>query len=59
MESFQLDKSAVYTFGLATGSKEHPLILPIDYEQKAKRVARQQVALAGYRLAAVLNRLLQ
>lgn len=58
MESFELDKSSVYTFGLETGSKEHPLALPSGYEEKAKRVARQQVALAGYRLASVLNRLL-
>jgi S1/P1 Nuclease len=58
VESFELDKSAVYTFGLETGSREHPLVLPGGYEQTAKRVARQRVALAGYRLAAILNRLL-
>lgn len=59
MESFELDRSTVYTFGLETGSKEHPLNLPSDYEEKANHVARQRVALAGYRLAAVLNHLLQ
>jgi hypothetical protein len=58
-ESFELDKSAVYTFGLETGSKEHPLILPPGYEEKAKRIARQRVAVAGYRLAAVLIKHLQ
>jgi len=58
-ESFELDKSAVYTFGLETGSKEHPLILPPGYEEKAKRIARQRVAVAGYRLAAVLIKYLQ
>jgi S1/P1 Nuclease len=58
-ESFELDRSTVYTFGLETGSKDHPLILPLAYEEKAKSVARQRVALAGYRLAAVLNGLLQ
>ena len=57
-ESFELDKSTVYTFGLDTGTKEHPLVMPPGYEEKAKSVARQRVALAGYRLAAVLNRLL-
>jgi hypothetical protein len=57
-ESFELDKSTVYTFGLETGTKERPLIMPPGYEEKAKSVARQRVALAGYRLAAVLNRLL-
>ena len=55
MESFELDKSTVYTFGLETGSKEHPLAMPPGYEEKAKSVGRQRVALAGYRLAAVLN----
>lgn len=57
LESFELDKSTVYTFGLETGSTEHPLVMPPVYEEKAKSVARQRVALAGYRLAAVLNRL--
>jgi hypothetical protein len=58
-ESFDLDKSAVYTFGLETGSKEHPLKLPPGYEERAKRIARQRVAMAGYRLAAVLNKYLR
>lgn len=58
-ESFELDKSTVYTFGLETGTKNDPLVMPPDYEEKAKSIARQRVALAGYRLAAVLNRLLQ
>lgn len=54
-ESFKLDKSDVYTFGLEVGSRDHPLALPAGYEENAKRVARQRIALAGYRLAAVLN----
>jgi hypothetical protein len=58
-ESFELDKSAVYTFGLETGSKDRPLILPEHYEEKANRIARQRVALAGYRLAAILNKYLR
>ena len=58
-ESFELDKSAVYTFGSETGSKEHPLKLPPGYEERAKRIARQRVAMAGYRLAAVLNKYLR
>jgi hypothetical protein len=53
-ESLELDKSAVYTFGPGTGSKEQPLILPPLYEEKAKRISRQRVALAGYRLAGQL-----
>jgi len=58
-ESFELDKSAVYAFGLKTGTKENQLILPAWYEEKAKYTARQRVAVAGYRLAAVLNKYLQ
>lgn len=54
-ESFELDQSTVYTFGLETGSKDHPLVLPAGYEEKAKSVARQRIAVAGYRLAEVLN----
>ena len=58
-ESFELDKTAVYTFGLETGSKEHPLILPPGYEERAKRIARERVAVAGYRLAGALIKYLQ
>ena len=58
-ESFELDKSAVYTFGSETGSRDHPLILPPGYEERAKRVARQRVAVAGYRLGQVLIKYLQ
>jgi hypothetical protein len=56
-ESFELDKSQVYRFGLEMGTKDLPLLMPSGYEEKAKSIARQRVALAGYRLAAVLNRL--
>jgi len=58
-ESFDLDKSAVYTFGLETGSKEHPLKLPSGYEERAKTIARERVAEAGYRLARALNTYLE
>jgi hypothetical protein len=54
-ESFRLDQTQVYTFGLETGSKDHPLQLPEGYVENAKRVSRDQIAEAGYRLAAVLN----
>jgi len=55
-ESFELDQTAVYTFGLETGTKEQPLKLPSGYEEKAKRIARERVAVAGYRLAGALNK---
>lgn len=54
-EGFALSKSEVYTFGLETGSREHPLELPPGYVENMRRVAQAQIALAGYRLAAVLN----
>ena len=58
-ESFELDKTAVYTFGLGTGTKEQPLILPAGYEERAKRIARERVAVAGYRLAGAFIKYLQ
>jgi hypothetical protein len=58
-ESFELDKTAVYTFGLGPGTKEQPLILPPGYEERAKRIARERVAVAGYRLAGAIIKYLQ
>jgi hypothetical protein len=54
-EGFQLAQHDVYTFGPETGSREHPLPLPADYLAHASQVARSQLALAGFRLASVLN----
>ena len=54
-ESYSLVKSAVYTFGLETGSKGHPIELSAGYQEKQKPIIRRRLALAGYRLAAVLN----
>jgi hypothetical protein len=54
-EGFALAKQEVYTFGLETGSSDRPLALPAAYEENARRIARQRIAIAGYRLAAVLN----
>lgn len=54
-EGFKLAVSDVYTFGLETGSRDHPLPLPPGYEANAAKVAQQRIAIAGYRLAAVLN----
>lgn len=48
-------QAQVYTFGLETGSREHPVNLPETYMQNARRVAQEQIAESGYRLAAVLN----
>jgi hypothetical protein len=54
-EGFKIAVSEVYTFGLETGTREHPLPLPPGYEANAAKVAQQRIAIAGYRLAAVLN----
>ena len=45
----------VYTFGIDNGTREKPITLPAGYEANAKRVAYERIALAGYRLAAILN----
>jgi hypothetical protein len=54
-EGYRVSISDVYTFGLETGSREHPVVLPESYLPNAQRVASAQIALSGYRLAAVLN----
>lgn len=54
-EGFQVATASVYTLGIETGSREHPIPVPETYLENAKRVAQSQIALAGYRLAAVLN----
>jgi len=54
-EGFELAITDVYTFGLDTGTREHPITLPPGYEANAAKVAQQRIAIAGYRLAAVLN----
>jgi len=54
-EGYRLAISDVYTFGTENGTRDKPLPLPAGYMDHAAKVAQQQVALAGYRLAAVLN----
>jgi hypothetical protein len=54
-EGYKLAISDVYTFGLETGTRDHPIPVPAGYEANAAKVARQRIAIAGYRLAAVLN----
>ncbi len=51
-EGFELAKRDVYTFGPETGSREHPIRLPAGYEAASRRIARIQLAKAGFRLAA-------
>jgi hypothetical protein len=54
-QGYQVARTQVYTFGLETGSRDHPIPLTADYVANAHQVAQAQIALAGYRLAAVLN----
>lgn len=67
-ESFELAKSVVYKNGELTGAggihthDDGPFIiphLPDGYEAKAKDVARERIALAGYRLAEQLTTILE
>jgi len=58
-EGTRLARKSVYTFGLVTGSKEHPMPLPEGYLSEARRIARMQLAAAGLRMAAMLNALLR
>lgn len=54
-ESAQIAITEVYTFGNQAGSRDHPVHLSEEYVENSKRIAKAQVAIAGYRLAAVLN----
>jgi hypothetical protein len=54
-EGVELAKSEVYSFGVETGSPGRPVVLTEQYETNMRRVARERLALAGFRLAAVLN----
>lgn len=54
-QGVELAKTQVYTFGPDNGTRDHPIRLADSYRDEARRVAQAQIALAGYRLAAVLN----
>ncbi|MFQ3580463.1 S1/P1 nuclease [Chloracidobacterium validum] len=54
-ESAQLAKDVVYQAG--DDDTPEPPVLSESYKMKAKAVARERVRLAGFRLAAMLNRL--
>lgn len=54
-EGLEIAKSDVYTFGFGTGSREQPILLPSGYRDRAQAVARKRMAIAGIRLARILN----
>lgn len=53
-ESFDLARGFAYNVGGGRGDDTRPPVTD-SYDLKAKRIASDQVALAGYRLAAILN----
>jgi hypothetical protein len=55
VEGFYNARSVAYTFSLDSGTREHPIALKKDYEETSQALARDRLAAAGLRLAAVLN----
>jgi len=54
-EGLTIAKKEIYTFGEANGSLDHPVPVPASYQVHARKVAQARAALAGRRLAAILN----
>lgn len=55
-EGVELAKREVYSFGPTLGTVNRPVRLSSEYQQTAKSLTRFQLATAGQRLAAMLNR---
>ncbi len=58
-EGVERAKKTVYTFGRASGTQNRPVSLSTGYRAEAKELAGKQLASAGYRLSALLNRQLR
>lgn len=58
-EGVQVAKETVYSFGDESGTKQNPAPLPDSYRATAEKVGRARGALAGHRLAALLNEALK
>ena len=54
-EGFELAKTEAYQFPADAGTAENPFRPGPEYSRNAVRVAHKRAALAGYRLAAILN----
>jgi hypothetical protein len=54
-EGVKLAIHDVYTFGPEAGLRDHPIGLTEEYQSNVHSLARTRVALAGFRLAAILN----
>lgn len=59
VEGFYNARTVAYTFGPTNGTRENPVPLKKNYEQSAQALARERLAAAGLRLAAVLNQQLR
>ena len=57
-ESAELARSFVYTLGPDSPGSPAPRVPP-EYRETMQKTARERIALAGYRLAAILNQRLQ
>ncbi len=55
-EGFRIAQESAYTFGNENGSRRNPMALSDAYRVEAHRIGRARGALAGYRLAELLNR---
>jgi hypothetical protein len=55
-ESFEAARAQVYKLPIGAGEGPYTIVPASEYEAKATALARRQVALAGIRLAEVLNR---
>ncbi len=55
VEGFYNARSVAYTPGSENGTREKPIPLRKDYEEASSQLARERIAAAGLRLAAVLN----
>ncbi len=58
-EGAKIDREFVYSFGPENGTREKPVALPAGYADRAQAIGAKRAALAGYRLAAVLNETLR
>jgi hypothetical protein len=58
-ESHELAKSEAYPSGVDAGSRENPFRPTPAYRQNALAVAHRRAALAGYRMAELLNQTLR
>ncbi len=59
IEGFYNARSLAYGFSNNSGSREQPIPLDGAYEDASRRLSRERLAMAGFRLAAVLNAQLQ